>query len=31
MDLSDSPEDAEYRARLREWLGKVLPPLPPKP
>jgi len=31
MDLSDSPEDAEFRARLREWLGKVLPTLPPKP
>ncbi|MDX3801892.1 acyl-CoA dehydrogenase family protein [Streptomyces sp. AK04-3B] len=31
MDLSDSPEDAEFRARLREWLGKALPTLPPKP
>ncbi|MFF6803626.1 acyl-CoA dehydrogenase family protein [Streptomyces sp. NPDC012616] len=31
MDLSDSPEDAEFRARLREWLGKVLPTLPPRP
>ncbi|MDX3309637.1 acyl-CoA dehydrogenase family protein [Streptomyces sp. NPDC054884] len=31
MDLSDSPEDAEFRARLREWLVKALPTLPPKP
>ncbi|MCQ9132948.1 acyl-CoA dehydrogenase family protein [Streptomyces hilarionis] len=31
MDLSDSPEDAEFRARLREWLAKALPALPPKP
>ncbi|MFF7405752.1 acyl-CoA dehydrogenase family protein [Streptomyces murinus] len=31
MDLSDTPEEAEFRARLREWLAAVLPALPPKP
>jgi alkylation response protein AidB-like acyl-CoA dehydrogenase len=31
MDLSDTPEEEEFRARLREWLAKVLPTLPPKP
>ncbi|MER6413184.1 acyl-CoA dehydrogenase family protein [Streptomyces humidus] len=31
MDLSDGPEDAEFRARLREWLARTLPTLPPKP
>ncbi|WP_328494824.1 acyl-CoA dehydrogenase [Streptomyces sp. NBC_00414] len=31
MDLSYSDEDEEFRARLREWLGEVLPGLPPKP
>ncbi|MFI1359488.1 acyl-CoA dehydrogenase family protein [Streptomyces sp. NPDC020898] len=31
MDLADIPEEAEFRARLREWLGKVLPSLPAKP
>lgn len=31
MDLSDSPEDAAFRARLREWLAKALPALPPPP
>ncbi|WP_037669960.1 acyl-CoA dehydrogenase [Streptomyces griseus] len=31
MDLSCTPEEEEFRARLREWLGKVLPALPPKP
>ncbi|RII11767.1 Acyl-CoA dehydrogenase [Streptomyces sp. YIM 130001] len=31
MDLDHSEEDEEFRARLREWLGKVLPALPPKP
>ena len=31
MDLSYTPEEEEFRARLREWLGKVLPTLPPKP
>ncbi|WP_404197066.1 acyl-CoA dehydrogenase family protein [Streptomyces tauricus] len=31
MDLSYTDEDEEFRARLREWLGEVLPGLPPKP
>ncbi|MGC5566835.1 acyl-CoA dehydrogenase family protein [Streptomyces sp. FR-108] len=31
MDLSYSAEDEEFRARLREWLRKVLPGLPAKP
>ncbi|MFH8467563.1 acyl-CoA dehydrogenase family protein [Streptomyces sp. NPDC017991] len=31
MDLSYSVQDEEFRARLREWLGKVLPGLPAKP
>ncbi|MEU1593832.1 acyl-CoA dehydrogenase [Streptomyces sp. NPDC005708] len=31
MDLADSPEEEEFRVRLREWLAKVLPTLPPKP
>jgi len=31
MDLSYTPEEEEFRARLREWLGKVLPTLPAKP
>ncbi|MCX4881596.1 MULTISPECIES: acyl-CoA dehydrogenase family protein [unclassified Streptomyces] len=31
MDLSYTPEEEDFRARLREWLGKVLPALPPKP
>ncbi|MEU6026620.1 acyl-CoA dehydrogenase family protein [Streptomyces tauricus] len=31
MDLSYADEDEEFRARLREWLGEVLPGLPPKP
>jgi hypothetical protein len=31
MDLSYTPEEEEFRARLREWLAKVLPSLPPKP
>ncbi|QHC30007.1 MULTISPECIES: acyl-CoA dehydrogenase family protein [unclassified Streptomyces] len=31
MDLCDTPEEAEFRARLREWLHEVLPGLPPKP
>ncbi|ANS65978.1 acyl-CoA dehydrogenase [Streptomyces lincolnensis] len=31
MDLSDTPEEEEFRARLREWLAKALPTLPPKP
>jgi alkylation response protein AidB-like acyl-CoA dehydrogenase len=31
VDLSYTPEEEEFRARLREWLGKVLPTLPAKP
>ncbi|MFJ8083528.1 acyl-CoA dehydrogenase family protein [Streptomyces sp. NPDC096205] len=31
MDLSYTPEEDAFRARLREWLAKVLPTLPPKP
>ncbi|MFI6037641.1 acyl-CoA dehydrogenase family protein [Streptomyces sp. NPDC051315] len=31
MDLADTPEEAEFRARLREWLATALPALPPKP
>ncbi|MFE7646165.1 acyl-CoA dehydrogenase family protein [Streptomyces phaeoluteigriseus] len=31
MDLADSAEEAGFRARLREWLGKALPTLPPRP
>jgi alkylation response protein AidB-like acyl-CoA dehydrogenase len=31
VDLSHSPEEEEFRARLRQWLGRVLPTLPPKP
>ncbi|MGW2961679.1 acyl-CoA dehydrogenase family protein [Streptomyces sp. NPDC001220] len=31
MDLSCTPEEENFRARLREWLAKVLPGLPPKP
>jgi alkylation response protein AidB-like acyl-CoA dehydrogenase len=31
MDLAYSPEEEEFRARLREWLAKTLPELPPKP
>ncbi|CAM5350285.1 acyl-CoA dehydrogenase family protein [Streptomyces aurantiogriseus] len=31
MDFSDSPQDEEFRARLKEWLAKALPTLPPKP
>ncbi|MGW0842679.1 acyl-CoA dehydrogenase family protein [Streptomyces sp. NPDC002787] len=31
MDLAYSPEEEEFRARLREWLAKVLPTLPPRP
>ncbi|MGW7237188.1 acyl-CoA dehydrogenase family protein [Streptomyces sp. NPDC054804] len=31
MDLSCTPEEEDFRARLREWLAKVLPGLPPKP
>ncbi|MFJ2726494.1 acyl-CoA dehydrogenase [Streptomyces collinus] len=31
MDLSYTPEEEEFRARLREWLAKVLPTLPARP
>lgn len=32
MDLADSPEEAEFRARLRAWLAEALPTLPwPEP
>ncbi|MEV7139395.1 acyl-CoA dehydrogenase family protein [Streptomyces tauricus] len=31
MDLSYADEDEEFRAGLREWLGEVLPGLPPEP
>ncbi|MEU5315407.1 acyl-CoA dehydrogenase family protein [Streptomyces sp. NPDC021056] len=31
MDLSHSPEEEEFRAGLRRWLGRVLPTLPPRP
>ncbi|ARP71643.1 acyl-CoA dehydrogenase [Streptomyces pluripotens] len=31
MDLSCTPEEEEFRARLREWLTKVLPTLPAAP
>ncbi|MEU1850422.1 acyl-CoA dehydrogenase family protein [Streptomyces sp. NPDC019990] len=31
MDLSYTPEEEEFRVRLREWLAKTLPGLPPEP
>ncbi|MEU1008981.1 acyl-CoA dehydrogenase family protein [Streptomyces sp. NPDC005890] len=31
MDLSCTPEEEEFRIRLREWLGTVLPTLPARP
>ncbi|MFE2287872.1 acyl-CoA dehydrogenase [Streptomyces sp. NPDC059443] len=31
MDLTYTEEEQEFRARLRTWLGKVLPELPAKP
>ncbi|AZM90394.1 acyl-CoA dehydrogenase family protein [Streptomyces sp. W1SF4] len=31
MDLAYSEEERDFRARLREWLAKVLPELPPRP
>ncbi|QGV80029.1 acyl-CoA dehydrogenase family protein [Streptomyces ficellus] len=31
MDLADTEEEADFRARLREWLAAVLPGLPPAP
>ncbi|MFD8824687.1 acyl-CoA dehydrogenase [Streptomyces sp. NPDC059605] len=31
MDLSYTPEEEEFRARLRDWLAAVLPSLPARP
>ncbi|GHD91512.1 acyl-CoA dehydrogenase family protein [Streptomyces naganishii] len=31
MDLTYTPQEEDFRARLREWLAEVLPTLPPKP
>ncbi|MGW0879880.1 acyl-CoA dehydrogenase family protein [Streptomyces sp. NPDC002671] len=31
MDLSYTAEEEEFRVRLRDWLAKALPALPPKP
>ncbi|MEU6538024.1 acyl-CoA dehydrogenase family protein [Streptomyces sp. NPDC047000] len=31
MDLTDTPREREFRARLRRWLAGALPGLPPKP
>ncbi|MFJ3171702.1 acyl-CoA dehydrogenase family protein [Streptomyces roseus] len=31
MDLTYTDEEREFRARLRDWLGKTLPELPAKP
>ncbi|MFD5627884.1 acyl-CoA dehydrogenase [Streptomyces sp. NPDC127072] len=31
MDLAYTEEEEDFRARLREWLAKALPALPPKP
>ncbi|MEU9730729.1 acyl-CoA dehydrogenase family protein [Streptomyces sp. NPDC048002] len=31
MDLAYTPEEEEFRARLRQWLGEVLPKLPDPP
>ncbi|WP_328872119.1 acyl-CoA dehydrogenase [Streptomyces sp. NBC_00287] len=31
MDLAYTPEEEDFRARLRQWLGEVLPKLPPAP
>ncbi|MGW1283418.1 acyl-CoA dehydrogenase [Streptomyces sp. NPDC002586] len=31
MDLSFTPEEEDFRARLRDWLAKALPTLPAKP
>ncbi|MER6840556.1 acyl-CoA dehydrogenase family protein [Streptomyces platensis] len=31
MDLSCTPEEEDFRARLRRWLGEVLPKLPAPP
>ena len=31
MDFRDSPQDAEYRASVREWLEEAVAALPPEP
>ncbi|HEY9368896.1 acyl-CoA dehydrogenase family protein [Streptomyces sp.] len=31
MDLTYTPEEEEFRARLRDWLAAALPKLPPRP
>ncbi|MER6969088.1 acyl-CoA dehydrogenase, partial [Streptomyces halstedii] len=31
MDLTYTPEEEEFRARLRDWLAGALPALPPRP
>ncbi|MCM1969876.1 acyl-CoA dehydrogenase family protein [Streptomyces sp. G1] len=31
MNLAYTPEEEEFRARLRKWLGEALPALPPPP
>ncbi|MFF8936584.1 acyl-CoA dehydrogenase family protein [Streptomyces paradoxus] len=31
MDLSYTPEEEDFRARLRDWLARTLPGLPPRP
>ncbi|EGX56374.1 oxidoreductase [Streptomyces zinciresistens K42] len=31
MDLAHTPQEEEFRARLRRWLAEVLPALPSKP
>ena len=31
MNLADTPDEAAFRAGLREWLGTTLPALPPHP
>ncbi|WP_324783366.1 acyl-CoA dehydrogenase family protein [Streptomyces sp. H51] len=31
MDLTYTPEEEDFRARLREWLAEALPALPPRP
>ncbi|GAA1432235.1 acyl-CoA dehydrogenase family protein [Streptomyces thermospinosisporus] len=31
MDLTYTPEEEDFRARLRTWLAEVLPTLPPQP
>ncbi|SBT94320.1 hypothetical protein GA0115233_108510 [Streptomyces sp. DI166] len=31
MNLAYTPEEEEFRARLRKWLGEALPTLPPPP